>query len=81
MITPAQAHLAPKAGALILSDRPRSAFAKLVPSLIRPRTFTSGAPAIDPSAQLEDGVILGAGVVIGANGEIDRAETQRIRAR
>jgi len=70
IITPAQAHLAPKASALILSDRPRSTFSKLLPSLIRPRTFATGAPAIDPTAQLEDGVIVGAGVVIGANVQI-----------
>lgn len=70
IVTPAQAHLAPNAAALILSDRPRSTFSRLVPLLIRPRTFASGVSAIDPSAKLEDGVILGAGVVIGANVQI-----------
>src|SRR6185295_5261557 len=39
IIQPALAHLAPNAGALILSDRPRASFAKLLPSLVRPRTF------------------------------------------
>ena len=42
IIPPALAHLAPKAAALILTDRPRSVFARLVPSLIRPRDFASG---------------------------------------
>lgn len=70
IITPAQAHLAPKASALILSDRPRGTFSKLVPALIRPRTFANGAPAIDPTARLEDGVVISAGVVIGANVQI-----------
>lgn len=70
IIPPALAHLAPKAGALILTDRPRSFFARIVPSLIRPRSFAAGAPAIDPSAKLEEGVRLGAGVVIGPDVEI-----------
>jgi UDP-3-O-[3-hydroxymyristoyl] glucosamine N-acyltransferase len=70
IIPTALAHLAPNAGALILADRPRSAFARLVPSLIRARGFAAGAPAIDPSAVLEDGVRLGPGVVIGANTHI-----------
>src|SRR5690606_7936653 len=70
IIPPALAHLAPKAGALILTDRPRSFFARIVPSLIQPRSFVAGAPAIDPSAKLEEGVRLGAGVVIGPNVEI-----------
>jgi UDP-3-O-[3-hydroxymyristoyl] glucosamine N-acyltransferase len=66
IIPPALAHLAPKAAALILSDRPRALFARLIPALLRPRGFNSAAPAIDPSAQLEDGVRCGQGVVIGA---------------
>jgi UDP-3-O-[3-hydroxymyristoyl] glucosamine N-acyltransferase len=70
IIPPALAHLAPNAAALILTDRPRSYFARLVPSLIRPRGFIGNAPAIDPSAKLEDGVRLGAGVVIGPGAEI-----------
>jgi len=68
VINPALAHLAPKAGALILSQRPRALFARLVPSLIRPRTLSSAQ--IDPSAQLEEGVTIGAGAVIGAGVQI-----------
>jgi UDP-3-O-[3-hydroxymyristoyl] glucosamine N-acyltransferase len=70
IIPPAMAHLAPSAGALILSDRPRAAFARLIPSLLRPRTFVAGAPAIDPSAKLEEGVIVGVGAIIGAGAEV-----------
>lgn len=70
IIPPALAHLAPKAGALILNDRPRALFARLVPALLRPRRFSAGASAIDPTAQLEDGVRLGHGVVIGAGARI-----------
>ncbi len=70
IIPPALADLAPKAAALILVDRPRSFFARAVPAIVRPRSFTPNAPAIDPSAMLEDGVQVGVGVVIGAGVEI-----------
>lgn len=70
IIPPALAHLAPKAAALILVDRPRTFFARIVPSLIGARSFTLNAPAIDPTAKLEEGVRLGAGVVIGPGAEI-----------
>lgn len=69
IIAPAQAHLAPNAGALILSHKPRALFARLVPSLFRPRGFATGA-AIDPSARIEEGARIGPGVVIGADAQI-----------
>jgi UDP-3-O-[3-hydroxymyristoyl] glucosamine N-acyltransferase len=69
VIAPALAHLAPNAGALILSDRPRATFARLTPALFRPRGFSDG-PVLDPSARLEDGVRLAPGVVIGAGAQI-----------
>jgi len=75
IITPAQAHLAPKAAALILTDRPRALFARLVPSLLRPRGFAPGAPHIDPSARLEDGVVIGPGAVIGPDVQIGASTT------
>lgn len=70
VISHAMAHLAPKAGALILSDRPRATFARLARLVARPRTFAAGAPAIDPSAQIEAGARIGPGVVIGAGAQI-----------
>lgn len=70
IIAPALAHLAPNAGALILNEQPRSAFARIVPALYRQRRFTVGAPLIDPSAKLEDGVLIGQGAVIGPGAEI-----------
>ncbi|MEQ1819157.1 MAG: UDP-3-O-(3-hydroxymyristoyl)glucosamine N-acyltransferase [Terricaulis sp.] len=70
IIPPALAHLAPKASALILNDRPRTFFARAVHALVRGRSFTPGAPAIDPTAKLEEGVRLGVGVVIGPGAEI-----------
>ena len=68
IIPPALAHLAPKAGALILSDRPRATFSRLVGMLLRPRRF--GSNAIDPSARIESDARLGAGVVIGPDVQI-----------
>jgi UDP-3-O-[3-hydroxymyristoyl] glucosamine N-acyltransferase len=70
VIPAAMAHLAPNAGALILSDKPRSTFSRLAPSLVRPRVIQAGNVLIDPSARLEDGVRIGAGVVIGPGAEI-----------
>ncbi len=69
VITPAQAHLAPRAAALIFADKPRAAFARLAPRLFRPRGF-NGASAIDPGAQIEQGAQIGPGVVIGAGAQI-----------
>lgn len=69
IVTPAMAHLAPNAGALILSERPRALFSRLVPSLVRPRSFGTG-PAIDPSARIEEGVRIGPHAVIGAGAHI-----------
>ncbi|HVY84834.1 MAG TPA: UDP-3-O-(3-hydroxymyristoyl)glucosamine N-acyltransferase [Caulobacterales bacterium] len=69
VVTPASAHLAPHAKALILSDHPRAMFARLVVKLAQPRVL-SGAAAIDPSAQLEPGVKLAPGVVIGAGAQV-----------
>jgi UDP-3-O-[3-hydroxymyristoyl] glucosamine N-acyltransferase len=69
VIRPALAHLAPKAGALILAESPRVAFARLVPSLFRARE-AGGDALIDPTARLEEGVRLGPGVVIGAEAQI-----------
>lgn len=66
VISPTLAHLAPRAAALILSSQPRGTFARIAVGLVRPRGFPPGAPAIDPTATLEDNVTLGPGVVIGA---------------
>ncbi len=70
VIAPSMAHLAPNAAALILSASPRFTFAQLARLLIAPRGFDPKAPAIDPSARIEDGVTLGRGAVIGADAAI-----------
>lgn len=70
LIPPSMAHLAPHAAALILTPRPRFAFAQIASLIVRPREFRTGGPAVDPAARLEEGVKLGPGVVIGAGAEI-----------
>ncbi|HYD72356.1 MAG TPA: UDP-3-O-(3-hydroxymyristoyl)glucosamine N-acyltransferase [Candidatus Binatia bacterium] len=69
VIPTAMAHLAPNARSLILADNARAVFARLVPSLARPRTFNA-AQAIDHSAQIEEGARIGPGAVIGARAQI-----------
>jgi UDP-3-O-[3-hydroxymyristoyl] glucosamine N-acyltransferase len=70
IISPALAHLAASAGALILSNNPRATFAKLLPALVRPRSIEFGAPNVHPSARLEEGVRVLPGAVIGANVQV-----------
>lgn len=70
VITPGAAHLAPNAGALILSERPRFTFAQIVGALARPRRFAVDGNAVHPSARLEEGVRLGHGAVIGEGAQI-----------
>jgi UDP-3-O-[3-hydroxymyristoyl] glucosamine N-acyltransferase len=70
VISPAHAHLAANAGALILSNSPRAAFAKLLPALVRPRRLEPGAHNIHPSARLEAGVQVLPGAVIGPGAQI-----------
>lgn len=70
VIAPSLAHLAPNARALILADRPRAAFARIVPLLHRERRIGAATTAIDPSARMEANVRFGPGVVIGAGAQI-----------
>ncbi len=70
VIAPSLAHLAPNARALILAERPRAAFARIVPLLHRERRFGAASVAIDPTAHLESNVRLGPGVAIGAGAQI-----------
>ncbi len=69
VIRPAAAHLAPKAAALILSDRPRATFARLAVKLVRLRVH-EGEAAIHPSVRREANVTIGPGVVIGQGAQI-----------
>ena len=53
-----------------ISNTPRAAFARAAALLVRTRDFEAGAPALHPSARLEDGVRLMPGVVIGQDAQI-----------
>src|SRR5262249_21176897 len=64
VVAPTAAHLVPNAHATVISDAPRSTFARIAAKLARPRTFTS-AERIDPTAEIEEGVRIGFGAVIG----------------
>jgi UDP-3-O-[3-hydroxymyristoyl] glucosamine N-acyltransferase len=56
----------------LVTRHPQYAYSQAADRLHRPRGFAPGAPAIDPSAQMEDGVRLGPGVVVGPNAAIGR---------
>jgi UDP-3-O-[3-hydroxymyristoyl] glucosamine N-acyltransferase len=69
--TPAHAHMAPNASALILCDRPRATFARLAAKLVAPKRH-DGRANIHREAQLEDDVELGPGAVIGQGAHIGK---------
>jgi UDP-3-O-[3-hydroxymyristoyl] glucosamine N-acyltransferase len=50
----------------------QAAYAMAAERLHRPRRWSAGATAIDPTASLEDGVVLAPGAVIGAGAAIGR---------
>jgi UDP-3-O-[3-hydroxymyristoyl] glucosamine N-acyltransferase len=58
--------------AALLTRAAHAAYALAAERLHRPRSWTAGAPAIDPSAHLEDGVIVAPGAVIGPGAAIGR---------
>jgi UDP-3-O-[3-hydroxymyristoyl] glucosamine N-acyltransferase len=66
------AALAPAGCAVLVTPEPQAAWAKTAERLHQPRFGGSGDPSVHPSAQLEDGVILSPGVVIGAEARIGR---------
>lgn len=68
VISPAAAHLAPNAAALILAERPRTLFSRIVTALVRSRGI--GGDRIDASAKIEASVRVAPGAVIGAGAEI-----------
>jgi UDP-3-O-[3-hydroxymyristoyl] glucosamine N-acyltransferase len=67
-----QAGMAPDGCAVLVTPLPQAALSAAAARLVRPRHFTPGAPAIDPTARLEDGVTLLPGCVVGPDVEIGR---------
>ncbi|MGC1303574.1 MAG: UDP-3-O-(3-hydroxymyristoyl)glucosamine N-acyltransferase, partial [Caulobacteraceae bacterium] len=64
------AEAAPQGVAVLLTREPQAAYAKAAARLHRPRRHEPAAPAVHPTAELEDGVLLGHGAVIGAGARI-----------
>jgi UDP-3-O-[3-hydroxymyristoyl] glucosamine N-acyltransferase len=58
------------AATLIFAREPRAFFARTAGRLARERGFVSGAPLIDPSAEIEPGAALSPGVVVGPGARI-----------
>ena len=65
-----QAAGSPTSCAVLVCVSPQAAWAAAADRLHRPRRHDPTAPAIHPSARLEDGVVVGPGVVIGAGAAI-----------
>jgi len=63
---------APAGCAVVITPRPHAAWCRAAALLHEARGHEAGAPAIHPTAELEDGVLLSPGVVIGAGVKIGR---------
>ncbi|MBA2125118.1 UDP-3-O-(3-hydroxymyristoyl)glucosamine N-acyltransferase [Hyphomicrobium methylovorum] len=74
LVNPALVARVPAATAALITKQPYHGFARALalfyPSAMQPMVATPGAPAIDPSARLEEGVLIEPGVVIGREAEI-----------
>lgn len=70
-VTERDVGLLPQGCVALVTSAPQAAYAMAADRLCQPRRWTGGS-AIDPTATLEDGVVLGPGVVIGAGAAIGR---------
>jgi UDP-3-O-[3-hydroxymyristoyl] glucosamine N-acyltransferase len=66
------AHFAPPSCSALVIKEPHAAYAAAASRLHRPRLASQNDPAVHSSAQLEDNVILGHGVIVGAGARIGR---------
>ena len=71
-VAPADAEALPETCTPLISQSPQVSFAVAANLLHRPRRHVSGGPIIHPTAQLEDGAVLGPNVVIGPDVMIGR---------
>ena len=67
-----QASAAPASCAALVTPAPQAAHAAAADRLVRPWTLAPGAPPVDPSAEIEDDVILAPGAVVGPRVRIGR---------
>lgn len=70
LVTEREAGLAPSGCIVLVSPAPAAAMAIAVDRLVRPRDLLPGAPPIDPTADIDDGVVIHPGAVIGPNVQI-----------
>jgi UDP-3-O-[3-hydroxymyristoyl] glucosamine N-acyltransferase len=69
-VHPANADAAPTGCVVLPSREPQAAYARVAARLYHPRRHPAEAPAIHPNARIEDGVVIGHGVVIGPDAQI-----------
>jgi UDP-3-O-[3-hydroxymyristoyl] glucosamine N-acyltransferase len=74
-VAEAQASATPSSCVALVTPLPHAAYAAAADRLFRPWTLTPGAPAVDPSAVIEDDVSLAPGVVVGPRARIGRGTT------
>ena len=74
LVVPALAARVPATTAALVTKQPYHGFARALtlfyPSALQPMAATPGAPPIDPTARLEDGVLIEPGAVIGREAQI-----------
>ena len=74
-VTPDFAEVAPAGCSLLLTAEPQAAYAAAAERLHRPRRADGRDPLIHPTADIEDGVVLAPGVVIGARARVGRGSS------
>ncbi|HLZ82269.1 MAG TPA: UDP-3-O-(3-hydroxymyristoyl)glucosamine N-acyltransferase [Caulobacteraceae bacterium] len=67
-----QAGAAPPTCVVLVTPLPQAAYAAAADRLFRPWTLAPGAPPVDPSAEIEDGVTLAPGAVVGPRARLGR---------
>jgi UDP-3-O-[3-hydroxymyristoyl] glucosamine N-acyltransferase len=76
LVAPQLAERLPNATAALLTPQPYHGFARALhlfyPQSLQPMVARAGAPLVDPSAKLEDGVVIEPGAVVGAEAQIGR---------
>jgi len=71
-LTAANVEYAPAGCVLLVTPQPYAAYARAAALLHPPKRWHADDPAIHPSAELEEGVAIGHGVVVGAYAQIGR---------
>ncbi len=70
LVPAALADHVPRGCVALISAQPQAALAQVADHLHWPRQIEPGAPTVDPSARLEDGVVVAPGAIIGAGAQI-----------